>query len=312
LTFTVITHSIGGVTFRTEFNTPLPFVREELFELFRIDDVEPDVHQSIIKCVSCHALRANQASGQVEPSPSNPDNEKNEHPNSLLRSSFVQEKLRAYTDHPDVMRIELDQDEVVIRHFARREFVLIYNDSPLYDDPIRRKNNTDLQIASNFRRIFATFLPCFEAVLIHSSGVIVGDRVALFLAPSTGGKSTVASQADGMPKLSDDQVIIRSVDGTIHAYATPFGRLTSGPNSARLGGIFVLQKADYFELNPIPIKDIVPHLWSARMDHTWFLPKGLQGQVSQLLYSACRQVPAYVMHFPKGQVDWEAIDRAMV
>ena len=169
-----------------------------------------------------------------------------------------------------------------------------------------------IEVASNFRQIFATFLPCLSAFMIHSSGLIRRGRAMLFLAPNEGGKSTVLVLAGPGGRLNDDQVIIRKKTGkVIEAYGTPFGSLTDGPLSAPVAGLFFLEKASAFELGPIHPSDLLKCLWDEHQRYIYFLPKDLKVRTFHLLTDLCRQARTFRMKFPKDFIDWDAIDRAL-
>jgi hypothetical protein len=121
----------------------------------------------------------------------------------------------------------------------------------------------------------------------------------------------VEQSTDGLI-LSDDQVVLRKENNVVNAHGTPFGRITGGPCSARLGGIFLLEKAEHFELSSLQSVDMLEYIWATLPSYTFFLPNSLRIQAFQILYDACHQVPVYRMRFPKDYVDWDAIDAAMV
>ena len=116
----------------------------------------------------------------------------------------------------------------------------------------------------------------------------------------------------GEPILSDDQIVLRKEDIGIVAHGTPLGRINSGPCCrAILGGVFLLEKAENFELTTLEPADILQQLWGAQPNYTFLLPKSFRIWAVQILYDACRQARVYRMRFPKDYVDWDAIDRAM-
>ena len=100
-----------------------------------------------------------------------------------------------------------------------------------------------IHLAANLRLHFAALLPHFDAMAIHSGGIVRHGRAILFVAPNDGGKTTAVQLSQGCPILHDDQVILRRGGGMVHAHATPFGRLTDGPLSAKLGAFLVLKKS---------------------------------------------------------------------
>jgi hypothetical protein len=230
----------------------------------------------------------------------------------LLRSPLVRVRLQDYLDRREQLEMQLDQDQAIIRNYSRRELDIFYTDElEGFDDPTQRAHAAAFRVATNFRQLFSTFLPSFSAVLVHSSGVIRNGRAALFLAPSTGGKTTVMRMATGDPILNDDQIVLRREGDHIVAHSTPLGSITSGPCQARLGGFFLLEQAEHFDLSPLAAQDVIQFVWNENPNYSFFLPRHLKTQAFTVLTDACYQAPAYRMCFPKDYVDWDAIDVAM-
>jgi len=167
------------------------------------------------------------------------------------------------------------------------------------------------RIAANFRQIFSAMIPLFDAIMLHCSGLIRNGKALLFFAPNSGGKSTVIQNNSGDPILNDDQVIIRKSGATIIAHGTPFSILTSGPVSAPVGGLFLLEQSLEFNLQPINRADLIYCLWHEHQKYTFFLPKNLKSRVFNLLCDLCCSVPVYRMSFPKRFVDWQQIDSVL-
>lgn len=291
----VATHQIAGITFRTELNVRLPRLEGEAFERFRVDDTKPEVSLCIHK-VSRERPTSSPVAGER---------------NDLLHSALVQAKLQTCLDQPEQMQIGLDRSLATFRNFSRRELDVFYTEELWGFDPVRQVNNADRRIAADFGKMFSTFLPCFSAVMIHSAAVVHNREAALFLAPSNGGKTTMIELADGRPVLCDDQVVLRKDGDAFSAHGTPLGRITDGPLQARVGGLFLLEKTDHFELNHLDPVEVMQHLWAELPQYAFLLPRDLRRQVFHMLYDVCHQVPTYRMGFPKDYVNWDAIEAAM-
>jgi hypothetical protein len=110
--------------------------------------------------------------------------------------------------------------------------------------------------------------------------------------------------------LSDDQVILQQTDGAFISHGTPWGLLTDGPISARLGGLFLLEKSECFELSPLRAVDALEYLWNEHEAYWTFLPKAGRLHAFDFLYALCHQIPTYRMRFTKDFVDWKAIRMA--
>jgi hypothetical protein len=289
----VITHRIAGITFRTDANDPLTFLQRGSFSQFLCDDRAPDVRQHFYQTPFDPEITAD-GSKQAQPLP--------------WRS-----RLLAILDEAGQVEFVAGKDRAIIRNFSHCELDFFYRAGKKPDhDSLRNLSYLGLSLAPTLRQIFSTFLPVFSAALLHSSGVIRNNLAALFLARSTGGKTTVAQTSPAGSIISDDQIILRENEKKgFEAHGTPFGRITNGPVSAGLGGFFLLEKAKHFELTTLNPTDVLEYLWNDQLIYTYFLPNELRIKAYQMFYSACHQVPCYLMRFPRDHVDWDAIDAAM-
>jgi hypothetical protein len=209
------------------------------------------------------------------------------------------------------MEIAIDSEQTIICNYSRCELDFFFIDELGGYNPKLKKYTPEHQVVTKLRQLLSHFFPFFSAVQIHSSGVIRNGKAALFLGPSSSGKTTVVNLSKGDPVLSDDQVVLRKEDKEIIAHSSPMGTITSGPCQARLGGLFLIEKADHFELSPLNPKIILPQLWTAQSNYSNMTPKDLRAEAFKTLYDACIQAGIYRMRFSKDYVDWDAIDRAM-
>lgn len=224
----------------------------------------------------------------------------------ILRSPVTQNLLAASRMGTDDVVITGYATEIFLWNRTQHTIDLVYLAQKKEDEGLGKH-----KVARNFPNLLVTFLPQFSGLMVHCAGVIRGDRAALFLAPDSGGKSTVLKRATDGFILSDDQVILRNEGSEFIAHATPLGLMTSGPGSARLGGIFILHKADHFALEPISPLEVICAFWRDPGNLSRLIPKSLKRRVFDLFYDICHQVPVYRMSFPKHYVDWDAIDSAM-
>ena len=294
--------------FRTVSDRKLPRLFEQPFEQFRVsDDLVPDVNHGIYQIVADHSSASDwshdevvQLSEKIHGSPEILES-------LLVRSSQVSEILRSCLSRLEDVHIGIDRHYIIVRDYSKAQLDFLYFPE-LGDgqyDPI-------FMVASNFRPLFSSFLPIYFAQQIHCSGVIRNNLAALFLAPNAGGKSTVVGHVVSEPILNEDQVILRKEDNEIVAHGTPLGLLTCGSCKAKVGGLFLLEQAKHFKLNPIAPQDVVQALWTEHQRYTFFLPKHLRIRAFNMLYDVCRQAPCYRMQFHKDYVDWDAIDAAMM
>jgi hypothetical protein len=296
------THKIADIIFATKADHNFTLLENGLFAKFMCESNSPDVQQRIFQVkVGSESLPVSIGDGELEA-----------HAN-LLQAPNIRSRLVQILDDARRVEIVADNYQVVARDFSHREIDFFYRkkEGSNYNNFKGEFIDLGFPLAYTLRQIFSTFLPIFSAALIHSSGVMRNDLVSLFLAPSTGGKTTVIGLSNDGFVLSDDQVILRKKADKVIAYGTPFGRVTDGPNCADLGGLFLLEKAERFELISIKPADMLEYMWSAQLQYTYLLPMEIRTQAYQVLYDTCHQVPCYLMRFPKDQVDWDAIDKAM-
>ena len=306
-----VTHKIGGIVFRTELNAWLPRILDEPFGLFRIEETMPDVHQFI--------SIVNLNSGEL-PRPTNEEMQnlfECDHfsqdwlNNPFFRSREVLDRLKCLPGLGEQVEIWVEDHHLFIRDFSRNRIDIYYTKKNKGYPPDHPAAIPEYHVAANLQQILATFLPHFSAILLHSAGVIRGAKSALFFAPDGGGKTTVLAQSKTGPILSDDHIILKNEGGGIVAHGTPLGTMTSGFCRASIGALFLLKKAGRFRLESIAPAELVQWLWTEHRNYTFFLPKRLKKRAFEILSHACRQAPAYRMHFPKDYVDWDAIDAAM-
>ncbi len=221
----------------------------------------------------------------------------------LLRASEVRDWLQHGLDRSERIMASTHTDGLLIWNLDRRRLDFFYY--------LEHGNTPEGRVAVYLPRMFSAFLPQFSALLVHSSGVIRHGRAALFLAQDEGGKTTVLRHATDGLRLNDDQIIVRLEGQNLIAHATPFGRITSGPCQAPLGGLFLLEKAHSFGIEPLKPAQLVQYLWEEHLLYTAVLPKKHKLRAFDLFYTMCHQTPVYKMRFPRDQVDWEAIDAAM-
>jgi hypothetical protein len=211
-------------------------------------------------------------------------------------------RLRACQEYPEQIAIEIRSNSIAIYDFASREFILYY--TPEEKDSLAARHVGPL--------ILAPFLPAFSAAMVHSSGLVYNGRAALFLAPDSGGKTTAVKNSPNGVVLCDDQIIFRKENGRYEVYGTPWGMITNANNHARIGGLFLLEQAERFELTPIKPVTAFQYFWDEHFAYHFLLPKANRKQVFELYLEVCHQAPVYRMRFPKDYIDWDAIDAAMI
>jgi hypothetical protein len=294
---------IAGIQFRMEMDTWIPWIAKSHFRSFVNDGAEPDVILRFA-CIYPNTLVQPPIDPQVFQRFSHSIGFNQETILSpLLHSEAVCSRLNSLMDHPEKVGLAISQSVAIIIDFDQHELDIFFGCTEDDDYSNRRLGSA----------LYAPLLVAFSAVMVHSAGLICGDRAALFMAPDEGGKTTVVNQAptEGCSILSDDQVILRQMDGVLMAHGTPWGLVTDGPKYARLGALFLLEQAEHFELSPLKVIDALEYLWNEHQGYWVLLPKALRLQAFDFINSICHQIPTYRMCFPKDYVDWNAINKIM-
>jgi hypothetical protein len=308
---TVTTHQIGGITFRTETNLPIPQLNKYVFTQFCSNDSEPHVHYRIHRTGFDEMNSSPPAREELMRFPHVLTFSKNGLESPLLRVPAVRAMILDCIHQPGEVKIFCDRNLVVFHDFIRKELSMFYTEKLGGFSEEHQKYLPEHFVSANLLHIFSSFLPTFSALLFHSAGVIRKGKAAIFLAPDGGGKTTVVNHATDTPILSDDQVIFRKEDDTVVAHGTPLGAMSSGPCKAGLGGLFLLKKASRFELTPLKPTELVQYLWAEHRNYMFSFPKRLKTEFFRILSDVCYSAPAFRMHFSKDHVDWDAIDFAM-
>ena len=219
----------------------------------------------------------------------------------LMCSKIVRDKLDFCLDRGEDTTLEIRPSSVTIFDFASQELSFFFTTEMAGD--IRH-----FRLGAD---IFTPFLCNFSAFMIHSAGLVRNNKAALFLAPDEGGKTTVVKLSKKGTILCDDQIIIKKEGHTFAAYGTPWGSIFNNSPHAKVGGFFLLEQANRFELIKIRKEDVLEYLWNEHLSYRFLLPKELRIKLFDIFSSACNAIPLYKMRFPKDYVDWDAIDRVM-
>lgn len=219
----------------------------------------------------------------------------------ILRSRKILSIIEKSLDHANQAVIIGHTFTVELRDFQTHQVLMYYPEEIGHLlDPI--------SVAEGIRAGMAMLLVDFSALLLHCSAVLRKGRVAVFFAPDEGGKSTAASLSPGNRILNDDRNIIRRTNSKFKVFSTPWGQKSSGDIHGDLGGLFILEKSDSFQLIPLDPKQIVKYLWEEHLHFFSSLPKKQKIKTFELLVSISRSVPVYFMKFNRDFIDWKQID----
>ena len=223
----------------------------------------------------------------------------------LLRSPEVRSRVLAHLSRSDSVRIIAHLLTFEIYDYEAATADIFYLSS-------RRSILADNIAFNGIRRLFTTFLTAFSAVVVHSSGIVLDGKAALFLAPDEGGKSTILSRFKRGDILCDDYNIIKKESDNLTVHNTPWGSLMNPkPLSAPLGGLFLLEKAPRFELVSIRPEEMLSFAWIENLRFLEALPRSYRLNAFSILDEASRSVPVFKLRFPKDAVDEDAVRRVL-
>jgi hypothetical protein len=287
-----VCHQIAGVVFRTEHDMFIPRLYEKPYSLFEVPAETP--HDALF-CFSQDPYQGQSQRGwNIE-----------RLPREVFRELSVSRSFDSSDGGSDARSfVQMDEDQIVLTDFNHPKLTAILRPT-VYGHP------AGTHVAANMALSYAAMLPLFGAMSIHCGGIIRHGKALLLVAPDGGGKTTAIQLSQESPILHDDQVVLRRVGKTVIAYATPFGRMTSGPNSAEVGALLLLRKARAFSVCPASKHEILRCLWSDHRSILPRLPHKEKRTAFDLLSYTSFHVPAFVLRFPKDYIDWDAVDRAM-
>jgi len=293
---------IGDRKLRISSDTPRPFLNKKSFALFLSNKNHPVDVECIFSAVAAPSLVLSPPGKKEKEFLSRFVLYPQTGPDSpLLKSPMVRSELRKCLRRQEDISLEMHSESFSIFDFYSKKLMIYYLSS-------RKKG---LESSAVGPGILAPFLPLFGAFMLHSSSSVLNNKAALFLARNEGGKTTVMKSAKPREVLSDDQNIMRKGDSVFFVHSTPWSTFHNGPSKARLGALFLLEKANEFSLSRINPVHMFTYLWAEHTGYTLFMPKKLRVTAFDLLREACQSVPTYRMRFPKEYIDWDAVDRAM-
>lgn len=307
-------YAIGGITYKVSWNHWLPSLLSDRFQNFRIHDIDanPDIQFFF------YEIKTNLFVSNTTP----PLTFFSEEMKEILYTLFLNEKSCSTIDalKKSFRQSDANRDD---QYFYAEEHILFLADfntsciyiffTSKYGDffPEYKRFLPQYHVKANFRNFFSIFLPRFEAVMLHSAGVKINDKTALFLGVDGGGKTTIVSSLNQGEIYNDDQVLIRKQPDGYGMYSTPFGRISNQVSPSVINGLFVLNQSDTFRLEKGNAKELVRLLWNEHINRLFFLPKTLKIKTFTLLSDICHSAPVYILHFPKEGPCWKTIEAAL-
>lgn len=295
------TYRIAGIAFRIDSDLLLHDLHNSSFDQFRSDDAKPDVVCRVRGVngwlPTCDCL----TEGELKFLKNCVRYPLKDLENPLLCLPSVRARLSARTIQSAPISIEIRDSSLTVFDFAEKELEAFYQAD--FAQILSRS-----RIGPGF---FAPFLPVYSAAMVHSSALVHRGSAALFLAADGGGKTTLMEHSIDDEILSDDQIVLREEQGVIMAHGTPWGSYVNSNVSAQVGGLFLLEQAERFELIPVETANVLEYLWNEHALYRLLLPQHLRKRTFELFHRACKQAPMYLLRFSKNEIDWHAIYGAM-
>lgn len=296
---------IAGIQFRTESDIQIPIILQQPHKSFCSLSTEPEV-TNVIRCWDTGGTSLDPLEQWEQESLMNSIGWVPRWVDSpVFRNSEIRQALQECLDHPKHVNVNLAWNRVILRDFYR-------NVQRLFYPPENKTDFSTPQFIARYRNLLATFMPNFDSVLCHAAGLVIDEISVLMLASDGGGKTSVVNHSRGLAILSDDQVVLRKEGDDVFVHSTPFGPRSDGPRQAKLGGLFVLEKASIFKIVPIKPIEVFSFLWKENSRRLFISPRDIAIRVLDLFWLVSHQVPAYRMMFPKNYIDWESIASAVL
>jgi hypothetical protein len=325
-------HKIGGINYRTDSDVDIKTFRSYFFDLFLSNNCEIDVFYNIKKILyedltldlpdaslkrslfRCRIPDIISNGGFIVPllCTWKDDNdmdkylpEKNDVTDiPLLRAPIIRERLAIVLTHPEDVFLFLHAYCVEIWDYRLHRIDIFYVEE------IEGAFASGL-LERGISRMFQSFLPDFSSIQIHGGACQLKQGTALFLALDGGGKSTAMALAPHGYVLNDDRIILSTRSDEILVEGTPWGSMSNGPRSSPLGGIFLLEKSDRFEIIPCKNKEAVKFLCSENLPYFKQAPHATKIKAFETICRAARAVPTFRIRFAKNFMDWEAVNRVL-
>jgi hypothetical protein len=219
----------------------------------------------------------------------------------FLQSPVVRSCLRQGYGRPEQVQFVIRPYSVMIYDYENRREDIFFT-----EEAARRYSRVKVEPA-----LYGSFFPTFSKLMIHAAGIRRGDVAALFLAPDGGGKTTIARLVPPQTVLSDDHVLLHRDRGIITASGTPWGLITNNIENVPLGGLFLIEHGERFELIPAAPQEMLEYLWVEHRGAFFGLIKRYKTWIFSFLSEICFSLPVYRIRFAQDYIDWDKIDAAM-
>jgi hypothetical protein len=157
---------------------------------------------------------------------------------------------------------------------------------------------------------FAQALGRNDACFVHGAALAKGRSGILMPGESGAGKSTVSRDCKGWRILSDDSPVFRREKSRWLLYPTPYHQVETaevrngawrGMGVAEVKGVYFLVKDNASFLRPVPRMDAISWMLNRHILFFEYLPSEARIALFDFICEAFLDLPAYTLHFQKGQ-----------
>ena len=168
--------------------------------------------------------------------------------------------------------------------------------------------HVEAQVDYFLRAIYSLLVFLGGGVLLHSAGILSGERAYLFMGASGSGKTTVCRVSEGKIILNDDLLILLPSPAGWMAFATPFWNPTQVRPSnthALVAGIYKLVQAPMVECLPMEIGMSLAEVLACVPLLTTSTVYG--EQLIQRCFKIVTEIPVYRLRFLPDATFWNVV-----
>ena len=305
---------IGGLVHKVEWNNWLPSLNGPSFRNFQVysSAPKPDISYRFVEVrQSANELKKKRPNCWIVDYVQSILKGDSQPQSLLLQAEEVEYFFSNQIEINDNICMTVENDYLCAINFVSCEYSLFFHSEWGEYFPEYFGHIPQYYIKANLSKIFSTFLPQFNSLMLHSSGVLLNGRAAIFFAVDGGGKTTALKNFQDSSVLNDDQNIFCKNQEFFRAHNSPFGTILHEPRDAPVGGFFVLSQNERFFIEQGNARELANLLWKENANNFFLLPKNTRIHAFDLLLELCHSTPVYKMHFPKDYIDWNAIIAVM-
>lgn len=208
-----------------------------------------------------------------------------------------------------------NEDICFIKDYERNKIQVLYVPNFLWLE-VNEKNKLafvkEKKLLSNLVFLTNQLLLNTKALILHGAGLIRNGKAYIFLASDEGGKSTLIKKNFENFIMNDDQIYYEIIKNSLMAFSTPFGKLSHGPNGAKVAAFFYITKSKSFSLKRKTKESLINSLWVDNINFFTSLPKEMKIKAFHLLTDISRSAPVFELQADHGQLDWDQIDNEIL